>query len=69
MKTKTIYKEKINWPVTIILSVLAIFFILGPLYLTIVIALKEPIEMKNVLAWPKNIRWENFVDAWDAKNL
>ena len=64
MKTKTIFKEKINWPVTIILSVLAIFFILGPLYLTIVIALKEPIEMKNVLAWPKNIRWENFVDAW-----
>lgn len=56
---------KTNWSVTILLIVLAIFFIAVPIYMTIVIALKEPSDMVNVLALPKKIRWENFKDAWE----
>ncbi|MCI1966552.1 MAG: carbohydrate ABC transporter permease [Oscillospiraceae bacterium] len=50
---------------TLVLSVLAVGLILFPLYLTIVIALKEPSDMVQVLSWPKNIRWQNFADAWN----
>lgn len=56
---------KTNWSVTILLIVLAIFFIAVPIYMTIVISLKEPSDMVNVLALPKKIRWENFKDAWE----
>lgn len=56
---------KTNWLVTILLIVLAIFFIAGPIYMTIVIALKDPSDMVNVLSLPKKIRWQNFVDAWN----
>ena len=55
---------KANWIVTILLIVLAVLFIAGPIYMTIVIALKDPSDMANVLSWPKHIRWENFSDAW-----
>lgn len=53
-----------NWPVTIILFVIAILFISGPLYMAVVIALKSPQEMANVLALPKSIQWSNFSKAW-----
>lgn len=33
--------------------------------MTIVIALKDPSDMVNVLALPKKIRWQNFADAWE----
>ncbi len=56
---------KTNWPVTILLIILALIFIAGPLYMTIVIALKDPSDMVNVLALPKKIRWQNFADAWE----
>lgn len=56
---------KTNWPVTVLLIVTALFFIAGPIYITIVIALKDPSDMVNVLALPKKIRWQNFVDAWN----
>lgn len=55
---------KTNWPVTILLIVLAIIFIVVPIYMTIVIALKNPSDMVNVLALPKKIHWENFKNAW-----
>lgn len=57
-------KERVNWPLTILLFALAILLIFGPLYITVVIALKSPQEMGNVLALPKQIHWQNFADAW-----
>lgn len=56
--------DKTNKLATILLLLLAALFILGPLYLTIVIALKAPDDMRNVLALPKRIAWENFSEAW-----
>ena len=53
-----------NWTTTTILFIIAIIAILGPLYMTIVIALKDPSDMANVLSWPTKIRWENFSEAW-----
>lgn len=69
MQTRTVRamekdSQKINQPVTILLLMLAALFILGPLYLTVVIALKAPDDMKNVLALPTRIAWENFSEAW-----
>lgn len=59
-------KTKItNWPVMIILFAIAILFIFGPLYMAVVIALKSPQEMGNVLALPKSIQWSNFSKAWE----
>lgn len=57
-------KEPVNWPLTVILAVLAAVFILGPLYILFVTALKDPAEAGSVLALPKHIRWANFADAW-----
>lgn len=56
--------EKTNLFITIILIALAVLFIFGPLYLTVMIALKAPTDMGNVLALPKRIAWENFTEAW-----
>lgn len=61
-------KETYNWPMTILLLVLAAIFIAGPLYIAVVIALKDPSDMANVLSWPKTIRWQNFSDAWTMTN-
>lgn len=57
-------EEAKNWPITILLIVLAAVTILGPLYITVVIALKDPSDMANVLSLPRIIRWENFSEAW-----
>ena len=64
MKTRNNSVTSTNWTVTVLLIIGAVLFIAGPLYLTLVIALKDPSDMVNVLAWPKAIRWENFSDAW-----
>jgi len=58
-----------NYPLSIILFCLAILFIFGPLYITVVIALKSPAEMAKVLALPKQIQWSNFRDAWIMTNF
>lgn len=58
-------KEKYNWRVTILLITGAIVAILLPLYMTIIISLKDPTDMINVLSLPKKIRLENFSDAWE----
>lgn len=63
-KNKMKVKEKYNWPMTILLIALAVIFILGPLYIAVIIAVKDPSDMANVLAWPKVFRWQNFADAW-----
>ena len=67
MNTK-IKKDKYNWPMTILLIILAIVFIIGPLYIAVVIALKDPSDMTNVLAWPKKLCFQNFADAWRMTN-
>ena len=50
-------KEKVNWPVTILL-ILGLITIAFPLYMTIVIAFKQPTEMTNsvagILSLPKH---------------
>lgn len=66
MKTKMKHGEKVNWPITIllILGCLTVFF---PLYMTIVIAFKQPFEMTNdimgALALPKSWSFSNFAEA------
>lgn len=49
---------------TILLILLAVVFILGPLYIAVLIAVKDPSEMANVLSFPKKLRLQNFADAW-----
>ena len=58
-------KEHYNWPVTILLILGIILVILLPLYMALMIAIKDPSDMNNVLAWPTKIRLQNFVDAWE----
>lgn len=66
MKTKMKHGEKVKWPITIllILGCLTVFF---PLYMTIVIAFKQPSEMTNdimgALALPKSWSFSNFAEA------
>ena len=66
MKTKMKHGEKVNWPITIllILGCLTVFF---PLYMTVVIAFKQPSEMTNdimgALALPKYWSFSNFAEA------
>ncbi len=65
MKDKNI-KEKANWPVTILLIV-GLITVAFPLYLTIVIAFKQPSEMTNsiagILSLPKSFSLGNFAEA------
>ena len=63
-KSKSSAKVKYNWPMTILLIALAVVFILGPLYIAVLIAIKDPSEMANVLSFPKKLRLQNFADAW-----
>ena len=61
---RTLKKQRTNWPMTVVMTACAVLFILGPLYMTVMIALKAPTDMGNVLALPKRIAWENFTEAW-----
>ncbi|ONI43524.1 ABC transporter permease [Candidatus Epulonipiscioides gigas] len=56
--------EKKNWPITILLIICMIIFILIPLYMVVIIAIKDPSDMIHVLSFPKELRLQNFVDAW-----
>ena len=51
-KSKCKIKEKYNW-ITILLIVLAVVFILGPLYIAVLIAVKDPSEMAMVPSFPE----------------
>ena len=59
-------KERVNWPVTILL-LLGLLTVAFPLYMTIVIALKKPSEMTNsisgILSLPSHFSLENFAEA------
>ncbi|MFT9004831.1 MAG: carbohydrate ABC transporter permease [Liquorilactobacillus hordei] len=64
---KILMKKRLNKPnytLTAVLMVIAIFVILGPLYMALVISLKNPSDMGNVLSLPKHIQWSNFSEAW-----
>ena len=58
--------ERVNWPVTILLIV-GLITVAFPLYMTIVIAFKQPSEMTNsiagILSLPKTWSFANFAEA------
>lgn len=66
MKEEIKVKEKYNWPVTALL-IIGLITIAFPLYMTIVIAFKQPSEMTNsvagILSLPKHWSLENFREA------
>jgi len=53
---------------TYLLLMLATVFFLGPVYLVVVTALKEPAVIRLSTAWqlPEVWHWQSFVVAWDA---
>lgn len=59
-------KSDINWPVTILL-ILGLITIIFPLYMTVVIAFKQPSEMTNsisgILSLPKSWSLDIFAEA------
>ncbi len=60
---------KINWSVTILLIICSLT-ILFPLYITIVIAFKQPSDMMgNVLSLPKTWSFNNFIQAIKMTNF
>ena len=63
---KKVGKERINWPVTILL-ITGLITVIFPLYMTVVIALKKPSEMTNdvagILSLPKHFSLSNFTEA------
>ena len=55
MKQNTVkVKERYNWPVTILLIIGIVLVILLPLYMALMIAIKDPTDMNNILALPRN---------------
>ena len=66
MKSRTKHAEKTNWPVTVLL-ILGLITVAFPLYMTIVIAFKQPSEMTNsiqgILSLPKSWSLQNFAEA------
>ena len=70
MKQNTVkVKERYNWPVTILLIIGIVLVILLPLYMALMIAIKDPTDMNNILALPRKIRLQNFADAWVMTNF
>ena len=68
---KNIFKRSngsVNWPLTILLMGLAIFTIFGPLYMTLMIAVKDPSQMDSILSWPQTFHWSNFKEGWELTN-
>ena len=56
-------KSKVNWGASIFL-ILGSIMILFPLYIAIVVALKNPQEIaQSVLSLPKKLHFENFIIA------
>ena len=65
-------KEKFNWPLTILL-ILGLITVLFPLYMTIVIAFKQPSEMTNsisgILSLPQHWSFANFREAMEVTDF
>lgn len=70
MKAKT--EHGTNWTVTILL-ILGLITIVFPLYMTIVIAFKQPTEMTNsiagILSLPKSWSLSNFKEAMEVTDF
>ena len=70
MKVKV--KERVNWPITILL-ILGLVTVIFPLYLTVVIAFKKPSEMTNsisgILSLPKSWSFSNFAEAMRVTDI
>jgi raffinose/stachyose/melibiose transport system permease protein len=64
--------KKTNWPVMILL-ILGLSTIIFPLYMTIVIAFKQPSEMTNsikgILSLPKSWSFSNFKEAMEVTDF
>ena len=63
--------RQIPWPrrvLTYALLLLATMFFLGPVYLVVITALKEPAAIRLATAWqlPEVWHWQSFVVAWEA---
>lgn len=63
--------RQIPWPrraLTYALLLLATMFFLGPVYLVVVTALKEPAAIRLATAWqlPETWHWQSFAVAWEA---
>ena len=65
-------EEKFNWPLTILL-ILGLITVLFPLYMTIVIAFKQPSEMTNsisgILSLPQHWSLANFREAMEVTDF
>lgn len=65
-------KEKFNWPLTVLL-ILGLITVLFPLYMTIVIAFKQPSEMTNsisgILSLPHHWSLANFREAMEVTDF
>lgn len=57
-------KKRYNYIATCLLLLGAIVLIFLPLYMTVLIAIKDPSDMNRVLSFPKMLRLQNFADAW-----
>lgn len=71
-KKKVKDSRTVNWPITILL-ILGISTVIFPLYMTIVIAFKQPSEMTNsiagILSLPKSWSLSNFKEAMEVTDF
>lgn len=69
---KKVGKEQVNWPLTIVL-ILGLLTVAFPLYMTIVIAFKQPSEMTNsvagILSLPRSFSLANFREAMEVTDF
>lgn len=69
---KKVGKEQVNWPLTIVL-ILGLITVAFPLYMTIVIAIKQPSEMTNsvagILSLPRSFSLANFREAMEVTDF
>lgn len=65
-------RERVNWPITIAL-ILGLITVIFPLYMTVVIAFKQPSEMTNsisgILSLPATWSLENFRQAMEVTDF
>ncbi len=69
---KKVGKEQVNWSLTIVL-ILGLITVAFPLYMTIVIAFKQPSEMTNsvagILSLPRSFSLANFREAMEVTDF
>ena len=71
-KLKVVLFRRTNWPATVLL-ILGIITVVFPLYMTIVIAFKQPSEMTNsisgILSLPESWSFANFKEAMEVTDF